>query len=840
MRRTRIAVAAAVLTLAPAGAALGAFGSPDTSFGSGGQAFSRVPWAGLDVPTTAPMLGLRILSDGRLEYLTTSGDGSRTVLTRVRRRAGGAISHSVRIPIGAGSFIPRYAAQAGAGYVVLGDMSTVAGPQSFLVKVTATGARDTTFGRSGVVALPTGVNFYDTIGVGTRGQVAVGLATNGSTTTSSRVLMLRPNGSRDTAFGSNGVFSFAGVADDVRISRIRFMGDGRLYVLYTPENNPAQLVRLTATGRRDTTYSGDGTADLPALSPLALQDFALVGSGKVAVIGSRSVDPAPAIAYRVNADGRVDGTFAGGDIVRSFPWPSTYVSGDTIARRPDGSLVMVGWASSWGVWVARTDANGVGDQVRFVADTAGVRPASDVAIDATQIHIPTSPTSSGGSSICTVAHADAMASTPTVTDVTYSGSYRAGVSFPEIAADPVGRVLVAGAEADGITMSMLTPRGAQDTNFGPSVTRGGSRIEAPGLSISTTRIVRFATGNFAVLNAGRVHLVSPFGTPVSGFGSGGSVVFPSRVGDIERLPDGRYLVAHGTGDSILLDRLNANGTPDTTFGTGGSASALVAPGQFTGVLELSVSSAGYLVASRVLGDGAAVVRFTTSGGLDPSVGTAGVLRLAGGNVTAAATDRSGRLILAGGSPTATIRRLTRLMVPDPTFSGDGRMTYGDVVTGVAVVPDGSLVIDARRLSTDRVAHLDVAGRVIAERVVGNGLAGRMQLMADGRLLAAPWYLSQDSAVIRLKGVQPLRATSPRRINRTTFRASVLARGLRSTTMTVQTLRSGRWVTVGRRAVPALVGRQLLGVRTSARATDTRFRVLIGNASGVAIGGVFRG
>jgi hypothetical protein len=48
------------------------------------------------------------------------------------------------------------------------------------------------------------------------------------------------------------------------------------------------------------------------------------------------------------------------------------------------------------------------------------------------------------------------------------------------------------------------------------------------------------------------------------------------------------------------------------------------------------------------------------------------------------------------------------------------------------------------------------------------------------------------------------------------------------------------VSVGRRAVPALVARQLLGVRTSARATDHRFRVLIGNPSGVAIGGVFRG
>lgn len=838
MRRTRTAVAVAVLTLAPAGAALGAFGSPDTSFGSGGQAFSRVPWAGLDVPTAPPILGLRILSDGRLEYLTTGGDGSRTVLTRVRRRPGGAISHSVRIPVRAGSFTPRYAAQVGAGYVVLGQMSTVAGLQSFLVKVTASGARDSTFGSNGVVALPTGANFYDTIAVGTRGQVAVGLVTNGSTTTSSRVLMLRPNGSRDTAFGSNGVFSFPAVGADVRISRIRFMGDGRLYVLYTPENDSTQLVRLTATGRRDTTYSGDGTADRPAVSPLVLQDFALVGSGKVVVIGSQAVNPSPAVTYRVNADGRVDGTFAGGSIVRSFPWPSTFVSGETIARRPDGRLVLVGSAPGMGVWIARTDANGVGDQMRFVFATTTQRPTEGVAVDAAQIHIPTSPTSDGA--IQTVADTDVSASFATVTQATYAGSYRAGTSFPQIAADPTGRVLVAGTEANGITMGMLTARGAQDTNFGPSVTRGGSRIEAPGLSDSTTRIVRFATGNFAVLNAGRVHLVTPFGTPVSGFGTDGAVTFPNHVGDIERLPDGKYLVAHGSGDSILLDRLNANGTPDTTFGTNGSAAAVVAPGQFTAVLDLSVSSAGYLVATRVLVDGAAVVRFRTDGTLDPAVGTAGVLRLAGGNYLAAAADRSGRLILVGKTTSATVRRLTSSMVPDPTFSGDGLMTYGDRVTGVAVVPDGSLVIDARRLFADRVAHLDVTGRVIAERVVGTGLAGQVQLMADGRLLAAPWYLPQDSAVIRLKGVQPLRATSPRRMNRATFRAKVLTRGLRSTTMTVQALRSGRWVSVGRRAVPALVGRQLLGVRTSARSTDHRFRVLIGNASGIAIGGVFRG
>jgi hypothetical protein len=113
---------------------------------------------------------------------------------------------------------------------------------------------------------------------------------------------------------------------------------------------------------------------------------------------------------------------------------------------------------------------------------------------------------------------------------------------------------------------------------------------------------------------------------------------------------------------------------------------------------------------------------------------------------------------------------------------------------------------------------------------------------DGRFLTASnlYALEPDTAVRRLKGLRPSRPLYGRRVRGGTFRVSVDSRGLTLTTVQIQAQRNGRWVRIGRRSVPALVGRRTVSVVTTRRTSDSRFRAVVINASGTTVGATFRG
>jgi uncharacterized delta-60 repeat protein len=120
----------------------------------------------------------------------------------------------------------------------------------------------------------------------------------------------------------------------------------------------------------------------------------------------------------------------------------------------------------------------------------------------------------------------------------------------------------------------------------------------------------------ALTGAGRALGAAP-GDPDPTFGTGGVATLAAGSTFVPAVqPDGKILV--GT-DSLSLIRLNADGSPDASFGHAGSASLSSAPpgGSCTAVL---VQSDGKVLVAGDLNSEFALARYLADGTLDPSFG----------------------------------------------------------------------------------------------------------------------------------------------------------------------------------------------------------------------------
>ena len=210
------------------------------------------------------------------------------------------------------------------------------------------------------------------------------------------------------------------------------------------------------------------------------------------------------------------------------------------------------------------------------------------------------------------------------------------------------------------------------------------------------------------------------GDPDPGFGSNGVAAYPFGSGSaqIDALavqPDGKLVLAGTANDAngdpaVLLARLNPNGTLDSTFGNGGSVIK-----QFdTSATPVSRAHAVLLQPDgKILvgTDGPLVVRFDSSGKLDPTFGSGGeavapaLADSVAPSIDALALEPNGSILVGGTRPVASVDELVVGRVdssgkPDLTF-GTGGLVQGlvrsvsheaDVVNGLYVRPDGKIVV----------------------------------------------------------------------------------------------------------------------------------------------------
>jgi uncharacterized delta-60 repeat protein len=351
--------------------------------------------------------------------------------------------------------------------------------------------------------------------------------------------------------------------------------------------------------------------------------------------------------------------------------------------------------------------------------------------------------SRGGSSIYTVNvnvtavnHPPVLSGMPLATSIG-NGVMRVDTAMQEVtdfALQPDGKMVFTGV-ATGLAQLRLDASGLRDTGFGT-----GAGIAQTSVSVGWNssiavaldgRIIAAGTGNVA--SAGTVHALvqrlNANGTPDSSFG-GIRGIATSQIGsssnawDVVVQADGKVLVSgqsvtnsSGLAQHILV-RYNADGSLDNTFSGDGVASSPASAriSWLPGSLQM-LPDGRILVAGTTTGSSYApvILRFTADGSLDTSFGGGDGIAADPG---AAAANRDGLRVL---------------------LQPDGRA----LLTACTATLDGNLDL---YYGSCHVSRFNADGTIDAGFVGGNGIALAtdfqeygsigVQLQADGRILVA--------------------------------------------------------------------------------------------------------
>jgi uncharacterized delta-60 repeat protein len=259
------------------------------------------------------------------------------------------------------------------------------------------------------------------------------------------------------------------------------------------------------------------------------------------------------------------------------------------------------------------------------------------------------------------------------------------------------------------------------------------------------------------------------------FGTGGKVTTAIGPADSEALalarqPDGKLVAAgfgwNGSNDDFALARYNADGSLDTSFGSGGKVLTAIGSGS-DGAGALVRQPDGKLVAagwsSNGLNNDFALARYNANGSLDVSFGSGGKLTTAIGPGTDTATSLvlqpDGKLVVAGDSFNGSDRdfALARYNTNgslDTSFGSGGKVTAwvgsgNDFAYALALQPDGKLIAAGSNLQgaqsvvalirVNPNGALDVSfgtGGKVATAIGSYSVATGLALQPDGKLVAA--------------------------------------------------------------------------------------------------------
>src|SRR6185312_5288014 len=239
------------------------------------------------------------------------------------------------------------------------------------------------------------------------------------------------------------------------------------------------------------------------------------------------------------------------------------------------------------------------------------------------------------------------------------------------------------------------------------------------------RAIRNAGGAVVESLEGRTLLSA--GDPDLTFGGSGGVLLPQpssglecRVRATAAQSDGKVLVAGSIGTlanggqgEFFLERLNQNGSVDTTFGIGGFVQTAIGSNSFaTSILlqpdgKIIVGGATDDAASAPTNASFALARYNPDGSLDTTFGAGGIVvtDFAGNEeVDSLAFSPGGGIVAAGSYSLSSqvgfdIARYVVDGMPDPKFNQTGQLQYdlgqsasGSLPTALAVQFDGSVVI----------------------------------------------------------------------------------------------------------------------------------------------------
>ena len=257
--------------------------------------------------------------------------------------------------------------------------------------------------------------------------------------------------------------------------------------------------------------------------------------------------------------------------------------------------------------------------------------------------------------------------------------------------------------------------GKVTTSFGPTYDFGNAlAIQSDGKILMAGQAANALNYDFALSR------YNADGSLDSSFGSGGKVVTPigsnsDAVFALVIQPDGKIIAAgytyNGANTDFALARYNADGSLDSTFGSGGKVTTDIASRDdylFATALQPDgkIVVAGFSKGATT-SDDFAVARYNADGTLDASFGTGGyvltVFDAAYDDVYALLLQPDGKIVAVGASGNAAgtqyffaLARYTSAGALDPSFGSGGKVetaigTKDDEAVGAVLQPDGKIV-----------------------------------------------------------------------------------------------------------------------------------------------------
>lgn len=335
-----------------------ASGALDTTFGPSRTGRVRT----LLGPKADEAHALVVQSNGKLVVAgVTKSTGTGFAIAVVRYNANGSRdtgfgpTHSgiVRTPVGANAQAFALAQQPDGKLVAAGSTFNGSNTDFAIVRYTAIGSLDSTFGTGGIVTTPigTGADIAYAVAVQPDGKiVAAGLRSNASKTGHNYDIALvryNANGSLDTGFGTGGkVRTTVGPSDDVARALV-IQPDGKLAIAGFSVINGvggSVLVRYKPDGSLDPSFGSGGKVAPGALAGYVASGVVVQPDGKLVTANHAPGPNSPKNRFAVARylpNGNPDSSFGtGGNVVT--PNGGLASAATAIVRQPDGKLVVAG------------------------------------------------------------------------------------------------------------------------------------------------------------------------------------------------------------------------------------------------------------------------------------------------------------------------------------------------------------------------------------------------------------------------------------------------------------------------------------------------------------------
>ena len=296
-------------------------------------------------------------SQGRIVMAGSSSNGTNQDIVVVRYTPDGTLDTSfsgdgiATSPVGTGDDYGNSVALDGQGRIVVAGFYYAATADIVVVRFTADGTLDTSFGGGdGIVTTPigTGNDFGYSIALDGQGKIVVAGYTNNGTNNDIAVVRYTVDGTLDTAFGGGDgiVTTPIGVGDDYGRS-VLIDSQGRIVVAghFSNGSNLSDfvVVRYKTDGTPDTSFGGDGIVTIGQAVEEYAYSAVLDGKGKITVVG---VSVGDVFVVRLNSNGTTDTAFGEGTgTVTTSIWPDLDV-GFSVALDSRSRIVVAGYADN--------------------------------------------------------------------------------------------------------------------------------------------------------------------------------------------------------------------------------------------------------------------------------------------------------------------------------------------------------------------------------------------------------------------------------------------------------------------------------------------------------------